>query len=131
MVERRVSSGGADLTSENFANSSNQIPDSQERLQAVARLIEMANEIGVEVPMGATLDEVQHALIREESFLQEQIQSANSAYDEYVQGESYDGQGALGDLSEEQKTLVDELITNRIPLPTDLSADSLRATLEG
>ena len=58
MVERRVSSGGADLTSENFANSSNQIPDSQERLQAVARLIEMANEIGVEVPMGATLDEV-------------------------------------------------------------------------
>ena len=131
MVERRVSSGGADLTSENFANSSNQIPDSQERLQAVARLIEMANEIGVEVPMGATLDEVQHALIREESFLQEQIQSANSAYDEYVQGESYDGQGALGDLSEEQKTLVDELITNRIPLPADLSAASLRATLEG
>ena len=131
MVERRVSSGGADLTSENFANSSNQIPDSQERLQAVARLIEMANEIGVEVPMGATLDEVQHALIREESFLQEQIQSANSAYDEYVQGESYDGQGTLGDLSEEQKTLVDELITNRIPLPADLSVDSLRAALEG
>lgn len=131
MVERRVSSGGADLTSENFANSSNQIPDSQERLQAVARLIEMANEIGVEVPMGATLDEVQHALIREESFLQEQIQSANSAYDEYVQGESYDGQGTLGDLSEEQKTLVDELITNRIPLPADLSAGSLRAALEG
>ena len=131
MVERRVSSGGADLTSENFANSSNQIPDSQERLQAVARLIEMANEIGVEVPMGATLDEVQHALIREESFLQEQIQSANSAYDEYVQGESYDGQGTLGDLSEEQKTLVDELITNRIPLPADLSVGSLRAALEG
>ena len=131
MVERRVSSGGADLTSENFANSSNQIPDSQERLQAVARLIEMANEIGVEVPMGATLDEVQHALIREESFLQEQIQSANSAYDEYVQGESYDSQETLGDLSEEQKTLVDELITNRIPLPADLSVDSLRAALEG
>ena len=131
MVERRVSSGGADLTSENFANSSNQIPDSQERLQAVARLIEMANEIGVEVPMGATLDEVQHALIREESFLQEQIQSANSAYDEYVQGESYDSQETLGDLSEEQKILVDELITNRIPLPADLSVDSLRAALEG
>ena len=131
MVERRVSSGGADLTSENFANSSNQIPDSQERLQAVARLIEMANEIGVEVPMGATLDEVQHALIREESFLQEQIQSANSAYDEYVQGESPDGQGTLSDLSEEQKTLVDELITNRIPLPADLSVGSLRAALEG
>ena len=101
MVERRVSSGGADLSSQNYANSSNQIPDSQERLQAVARLIEMAQEIGVEVPMGATLDEVQHALIREESFLQEQIQSANSAYDEYVQGEVIEGQGALNNLTEE------------------------------
>ena len=58
MVERRVSSGGADLSSQNYANGSNNIPDSRERLQAVARLIEMAQEIGVEVPRGATLDEV-------------------------------------------------------------------------
>ena len=73
MVERRVSSGGADLSSLNYANSNNEIPYSEYEFQAVATLIEMAQEIGVEVPMGATLDEVQHALIREESFLEEQI----------------------------------------------------------
>ena len=49
MVERRVSSGGADLPAQNY-------PDEQERLQAIARLIEMAQEIGVELPADATLD---------------------------------------------------------------------------
>ena len=69
MVERRVSSGGGDLPPESYENISNESPNEKERLQAVARLIEMAKEIGVEVPVDATLDQVHDALIAEEGFL--------------------------------------------------------------
>ena len=69
MVERRVSSGGGDLPPEYFENIENGDPSGEERLTAVARLIEMAREIGVVVPQDATLDEVQDALLHEESFL--------------------------------------------------------------
>ena len=50
MVERRVSSGGGDLPPEYFENIENGEPSGQERLSAVARLIEMAKEIGVDIP---------------------------------------------------------------------------------
>ena len=56
MVEKRASSGGGDFSPEYFENLANQQPSGQERLTAVARLIEMAKEVGVEVPVDSTLD---------------------------------------------------------------------------
>ena len=52
-------------------------------MEAKARMREMAKEIGVDLSLSATFDEIQNALFQEEGFLTEQIQSANSAYEEY------------------------------------------------
>ena len=84
MVEKRASSGGSDFSQEYFENLANEQPSGQERLTAVARLIEMAKEVGVEVPVDSTLDQVHDALLQEETFLAEQFESANVAYDDYV-----------------------------------------------
>ena len=48
-------------------------PSGQEKISAVARLIEMANQIGVQVPPDATIAELQEALVMEEALLQEQV----------------------------------------------------------
>lgn len=76
MVEKRESSSGANLSMKNLEN------DIQ-HMEAKARMREMAKEIGVDLSLSATFDEIQNALFQEEGFLTEQIQSANSAYEEY------------------------------------------------
>ena len=62
MVEKRAS----DSTQGEYSQ-----PTGQERLTAVARLIEMAKDVGVDMPAGASLDQIQDALLHEETFLQE------------------------------------------------------------
>ena len=84
----------------------------------------MAKEVGVDVPIDSTLDQVHDALLQEENFLAEQFESANVAYDDYVEGEE-----VKDSMTDEEKALVDELITNRIPLPEVMSADNLQAAL--
>ena len=124
MVEKRASSGGGDFSPEYFENLGNQQPSGQERLTAVARLIEMAKEVGVEVPADSTIDQVHDALLQEETFLAEQFESANVAYDDYVEGEE-----VKDSMTDAEKALVDVLITNRIPLPEVMSVETLQAAL--
>ena len=79
MVERRVSSGG-DGQSGHTGNGF----DAEDEPNQIARLLEEAWTNGVRVPYGASIEEIQSALLQNSSVQRQQVQAANIAYDEYI-----------------------------------------------